>query len=184
MDTVSQKLKHQIEVSAGNVQYTYIAHWIIVNRLKSRNVSIKVTQIILTALSTGGFLASMVAGVPWLCWIGGFTSALALGLNLYSLNFNLPAEIKSHMDAANSLWDIRESYKDLITDFDELSNEQIREKRNEITKDVSRINKMYPGTDDKAFKKAQKHIPDYMFEEGEAAKIINYKGEENDSISE
>lgn len=184
MDTQVNKLKQQIEISAGNVQYTFIAHWIIINRLKSRNVAIKVTQIVLTAISTGGFLASIVSGVPWLSWIGGFTSALALALNLYSLNFNLPAEIERHTDAVNSLWDVRESYKNLLTDFDELSKEQIREKRNEITKAVSQINKMYPGTDDKAFAKAQKRIRDYIFNDGEASEIINLQEKDIDSNSE
>ena len=87
--------------AAGNVLYTYDAHWIMVNRLKTRQNVLKITQICLTALSTGGFLASVIAGVPWLSWIGGLTSAIALGLNLYSLNFNLPSDIKSHTDAAN-----------------------------------------------------------------------------------
>ena len=71
----------------------------------------------------------------------GFTSAIALGLNLYSINFNLPTEIKSHTDAANDLWDVREDYKSLLCDFEELSNEEIRIKRDYITQKVSQINK-------------------------------------------
>lgn len=168
-----RKLLSQISDSAGNVLYTYSAHWAMVNRLRSRQTGIKITQIILTALSTGGFLASIIAGVPWLSWVGGFTSATALGLNLYSLNFNLPSDIKSHTDAANELWDAKEAYRSLFCDFDELTNDEIRIRRDEITNKVSLINKKYPGTDDKAFKKAQKDIKNYMFEKGESAKDLN-----------
>lgn len=173
MDSIRKKLLRQISDSGGNVQYTYDAHWNIVNRLKKRQSCIKITQIVLTALSTGGFLASIIAGVPWLSWVGGFTSAIALGLNLYSLNFNLPSDIKSHTDAANELWDVREAYKTLATDYEEMTNEELRVKRDELTQAVSRINKKYPGTDDEAFAKAQKNIKKYMFDKGESARVLN-----------
>ena len=173
MENAKKKLMRQISDAAGNVLYTYDAHWVIVNRLRTQQAVLKITQICLTALSTGGFLASLIAGIPELSWVGGFTSAIALGLNLYSLNFNLPTDIKSHTDAANDLWDVREAYKSLLCDFEELSNEEIRTKRDMITKLVSRINKMYPGTDNKASAKAQKNIQKYIFEGGESARVLN-----------
>lgn len=172
-DEATKRLLSQITDAAGNVLYTYDAHWNIVNRLRSRQAGIKVTQIVLTALSTGGFLTSVIAGIPWLSWVGGLTSAVALALNLYSLNFDLPAQIKSHTDAANELWDVREAYKSLLVDFDELNNDDIRKRRDAITISVSRINKAYPGTDSKSFAQAQKNIGNYMFEKGEAAKALN-----------
>lgn len=111
MENTKKKLMRQISDATGNVLYTYNAHWVIVNRLRTRQAVFKITQICLTALSTGGFLTSVIAGIPELSWLGGFTSAIALGLNLYSLNFNLPTDIKSHTDAANDLWEVREAYK-------------------------------------------------------------------------
>lgn len=113
-------------------------------------------------------------------WVGGFTSAIALGLNLYSLNFNLPTDIKSHTDAANDLWEVREAYKSLICDFEELSNDEIRIKRDLITQKVSQINKKYPGTDNYAFTKAQENIKNYMFDEGESARVLNIEVEDNE----
>ena len=50
-DATRKKLMSQISDSAGNVLYTYSAHWAIVNRLKSRLTGIKITQIVLTAFS-------------------------------------------------------------------------------------------------------------------------------------
>lgn len=123
----------------------------------------------------------MIAEIPWLSWVGGLTSAIALALNLYSLNFNLPEDIKAHTDAANELWDVRESYNALITDFEELPHEEIRARRDAITKYVSNINKIYPGTDDKAFSKSHKNLKKYIFEEGESLKLLNIdKGQSHD----
>ena len=175
----NKRLIKQIYDAAGNVVYTYSAHWIIAKRLERQANTIKIVQIVLTALSTGGFLTSLIAGIPYLSWVGGFTSAIALGLNLYSLNFKLPDEIKVHTDAANALWDAREEYKSLIIDSELLTTEEIRERRDSITKTVSSINKMYPGTDNKSFAKAQKEIGKYIFGEEEAAKILGIDAECN-----
>ena len=170
-----EKLYSQITDAAGNTLYTFSAHWNIVNRLKKQYKGIKITQIVLTALSTGGFLASLIAGLPWLSWIGGLTSAIALGLNLYMLNFNVQEDIKKHTDAANDLWDIREAYKSLLVDFDGLSDETIQRKRDELIAAVGKVNKTYPGTDEKSFAKAQAEIGKYTFDEGEAEKLLKTK---------
>lgn len=167
----NERLKKQLTEAKGNVNYTFVAHWIIVNRLKKRYFAIKITQIVLTSLSTGGFLASIIAGLPCLSWLGGFTSALALALNLYMLNFNIADEIKMHEAAANELWTIREGYKSLIADFDDLSQEVLREKRDKLIAEISRVNKEYPGTDDRSFAKAKKTIGNYTFDDGEAEKL-------------
>ena len=163
----------QITDAAGNIPYTISAHWNIVSRLRKRYNLFKTAQIVLTALSTGGFLASIIAGISGLSWLGGLTSAIALGLNLYMLNFNLPENIKGHTDAANELWDAREAYKSLLTDIEDLELEQIRIRREELTEMVSEINKKYPPTDEKSFKQAQANIERYTFEDGEAAKLLH-----------
>ena len=167
-----EKIRNQITDAAGNVLYTYSAHWNIVNRLRKQFKGIKITQIVLTALSTGGFLASLISGIPWLSWLGGLTSALALGLNLYMLNFNVSDDIKKHTDAANELWDVREAYKALLVDFDALTDEEIRTKRDTLIAEIGRINKAYPGTDEKSFAKAQKEIGKYTFEDGESERLV------------
>lgn len=168
-----KNLKKLLIDSAGNVQYTYQSHWIIVNRLKSRYTTIKIVQIILTAISTCGFLASILAGIPSLSWAGGATSAIALSLNLYMLNFNVPESIKDHTDAANELWNVRERYKSLIVDFETLSTNEIQHKRDDLQEMVNKINHTYPGTDSKSFKKAQKSAVNYTFEDKEAEKILH-----------
>lgn len=170
---VRDKLNKQLTESAANVLYTYAAHWNIINGLKMQFKIIKVVQIFLTALSTGGFLASLIAGKPCISWIGGLASALALGLNLYMLNFNVQEEIKKHTDAANELWDVREAYKSLLVDFDALPDDIIRAGRDKLIETIGRINKAYPGTDKRSFSKAQKEIGKYIFDNGEAEKLVS-----------
>ena len=129
MQDMKEVIKTHMIEAAGNVIYTYNAHWNIVNRLKKQNKTIKVVQIILTALSTSGFLGAILSGISQLSWVGGLTSAIALGLNLYTLNFNIEDDICKHTDAANALWEVREAYKAAITDIELLSIEEARSRR-------------------------------------------------------
>ena len=167
-----ERLKKQIVESAGNVIYTYAAHWIIVNRLETRFTWLKWIQIILTVLTTAGIIETIARGVSWLSWVSGILSAASLGVTLYMLNFNMEEKTKEHKDAANELWEVREAYKSLIVDFDDLDIDVIRNQRDSMTERISQINKSYPGTDEKAFEKAQKEIGKYTFEEGEVEKLI------------
>mgnify|MGYP003416151359 FL=1 len=65
----------------------------------------------------------------------------------------------------------------LWTDYepDRFSNDEIQIKRDQIAQKVSQINKKYPGTDNKAFTKAQENIKNYMFDEGESARVLNIR---------
>lgn len=178
---MNKELHKQIVESAGNVKYTYVAHWKIVNRLEKRYKRIKITQIVLTALASTGFIVSLTAGISWLSWVGGLTSAISLCFNLYMLNFNLPNEIKQHTDAANDLWEVREAYDSLITDYTALNDDAIRDRRDRLIQDVSRINKSYPETDSKSFDEAKKDMPKYTFGDGEAEQLLNRPNSSNDN---
>ena len=173
MDKNMELLRNQILDSAANVKYTYISHWNIVSRLKTRFMRIKIIQIILTAFSTCGVLASIVAGIPQLGWISGVTSAISLCLNLYVLNFDLPRMIQLHNDAANELWHVRARFESLIVDFETMDISDIRNTRDELIIAIDSINKAYPGTDEKSFTKAQKDIDKYTFKDGEAKRLMH-----------
>ncbi len=167
-----EKLRKQIKEAGANVCYTYVAHWIIVNSANSLYRKLKSCQIVFSSASATGVIAFFIANISWLGWLGSFASAITLGLNLYMLNFNAAEKIKKHTDAANDLWKIRESYKSLLVDFDYLSVGEIRENRDRLTDEVSRVNKAYPGTDENSFKKAQQAIGRYIFDDGEVENII------------
>ena len=67
---------------------------------------------------------------------------------------------------------VREAYKALLVDFDALTDEEIRTKRDTLIAEIGRINKAYPGTDEKSFAKAQKEIGKYTFEDGESERLV------------
>ena len=166
-------VKNQIAESAANVQYTFIAHWNMVDRFEKKHKLIKILQIVLTAISTGGFLALLLEIAPSLSWLGALCAALSLALNLYTYRFNLQDDINKHTQAANELWEIREKYKFILSDFENLDENEIRQKRDMLMEAVSHINKSFPGTDKKSFIYAQKHFSDYKYEKGEAGRAIN-----------
>lgn len=173
-----EELKQKLIESAAKVVYTYTAHWKIVDRLQCWNRIIKITQFSLIGIASCGLLSILFDGFPYLKAIIGICSFLSLFTTLYSLNFNLPDQIKKHADAANELWEIRESYISLITDFDILSTEEIQIKRDKLTEKTSKVNKNYPGTDTASYEKARKALQqqeEQTFNEGEAEKILNLK---------
>lgn len=91
-----EKLRSQIKDAYGRVLYTYTAHHKLAARLIKQKNAIKITQIVLTAVSTVGFLATIITNQVLLSWLGGITAALSLGLNLYTRDFNLQEAIQKH----------------------------------------------------------------------------------------
>lgn len=173
-----EKLRSQIKDAYGRVLYTYTAHHKFASRLIKQKNAIKVTQIALTAISTVGFFATIITNQVLLSWLGGIAAALSLGLNLYTKDFNLQEDIQKHKDAADELWDVRESYVSLLTDFEILNKDEIRRQRDKLQSAVSKVNRQYPGTDDKSYNEAQnalKNNEEQTFNEGEVDELLPTK---------
>lgn len=170
-----KKLEKQLIEAHGKVEYTYTAHHKIENRIIIYDKVIRILQIVLTAISTGGFLATIITNQSVLSWIGGIAAALSLAINLYSKDFKLQTDARAHKDAADELWDIREDYVSLITDLDSMTLDEIKNKRDFLKAAVSKINKKYPGTDRRGYKQAQKALKEeeeQTFNEGEAEMLL------------
>lgn len=96
------------------------------------------------------------------------------GIN-YKKEYKIQDEINQHRNAANALWDIRESYVSLLTDYDILENDDIRHQRDVLCKKVSEVNNNYPATDSKSYRAAQKALKkdeEQTFKEGEVDSIL------------
>lgn len=109
-------------------------------------------------------------------WIQGFChrsfgTLEALYARRYHDRFGAVYRLRLYRHAVNELWDVREAYKSLLVDFDALTDEEIRSKRDTLIAEISRINKAYPGTDEKSFAKVQKEIRKYTFEDGESERL-------------
>lgn len=169
------KLRSQIKDAYGKAVYTYTAHHKFADRQRRYKKYIDITQIALTALSTVGFLATVIADQVLLSWIGGITAAVSLGLNLYTKDYDLQKDINAHENAANELWDVREKYISLLTDFEVLPFEKITEVRDAMQEKMSQINKKYPCTDKKSYQEAQKALKseeEQTFNKGEVDALL------------
>ncbi len=153
--THKDALWHQISEAYGRVVYTYTTHWKTVDRLVKRNRHLKYAQIILSAISTGGFIGSLITNEVILTCVGGIFSTVLLALNLYFKDFNANSEIAQHFATANALWTIREDYISLLTDMPILSEEDICEKREKLKRKTAEVYKTAPKTDFKDYKSAQ-----------------------------
>lgn len=154
------QLRIQIREAYGRVVYTYTAHLKFMNNLQSKLTKLKYLQIGLSAISTGGFLATVIFNKLALAWISGIVSVILLAVNLYFKDFNLAEEIKQHQVASDRLWPIREKYISLLTDMNELSADQIALKRDELTDAVAEVYSTSPKTDSKSYKQAQRALKD------------------------
>ena len=169
------QLKNQIKEAYGKVTYTYTAHHKLADRLEKKNRHVKNTQIVLTAFFACGFFALTVTNKIALAWLSGISSVLSLFLSIYTKEYKIQNEINQHRNAANALWDIREGYVSLLTDYEILENDGIRHQRDVLCKKVSEVNNNYPATDSKSYRAAQKALKkdeEQTFKEGEVDSIL------------
>lgn len=148
----------QIKEAYGRVVYTYTAHHKIVNRLERNNKIIKYAQIILSAFSTGGFIAAIITDEITLTIVGGLFSTALLAINLFFKDFNLLEEIEQHRAAANNLWMVREDYVSLLTDFSILDEAEIMDRRDKLQSRVYEIYRTSLATDKKSYAETQKAL--------------------------
>ena len=148
----------QIREAYGRVVYTYTAHNKLHNRITANTTRIKLVQILLAAISTGGFLGSAISNEAIATWIGGICATLLLAVNLYFKDFNSSEQIAQHRKAADSLWLIREQYISLLTDFSILTNIEMANKRDELQSKTYEVYKQSPKTDAKSYAATQKAL--------------------------
>lgn len=148
----------QLKEAYGKVVYTYTSHLKQVNSLENRLKLIKYAQILLSALSTGGFLGAIITNENVYTIIAGFFSTVLLAFNLFFKNFNLESEMKQHIFAADELWLIREKYVSLMTDFDVLGDNAIVSMRDTLLNETYNIYKKSPKTNSRSYSKAQKAL--------------------------
>lgn len=151
-------LETQIREAYGRLVYTYTAHLKQAERLVNKNKHIRYWQIVFSAVTTGGILTSAISDQSVLVWVSGIASTALLGLNLYIKDFNLADEIRKHRTAADDLWVTREKYVSLLTDLDTLSEQEIREVRDQLQTRTAEIYKLVPATDAKSYKAAEKAL--------------------------
>lgn len=157
-------LKGQIREVYGKVVYTYTTHIEMLNLLLKQNKCHKNIQIIMTAISTGGFLGDIIANISCLQWFAGIAATISLGLNLYFRDQKLEELISRHRGTINDLWYLREQYLSLLTDFDVLDDNSIRERRDSLSEQTQAIYRIAPNTNSKAYERAQRNLKENEYQ--------------------
>ena len=73
-------LKVQIREAFGRVVYTYTTHLKQAEFLVKKNKRIKIWQIFLSAISTGGFLGAIASDEVVMTWVAGIVSTILLAI--------------------------------------------------------------------------------------------------------
>ncbi len=165
-------LDAQLREVYGRVVYTHKTHEKEADILLRRLSVIKLFQIVLPAISTGGFISTLAGAGWWGSMVGAVCSAVLLALNLYTRSHDLGKQAQQHRDSATQIWSVREKYLTLITDlamgYEPLSDVQRR--RDELLEDLNGIYANAPSTTGAAYKMAHK--------------ALNLKGEMSLSVAE
>ena len=152
------KLESQIREAYGRVTYSQTYHDKFINRTVKLEDRIKVAQIVLSAITTSGFVVAIFSDDNNASILGAIVSLALLILNTYIKNFDLSGIAQEHKKASDLLWKIREEYVSLLTDFEMLDSNDIRNKRNELQERTSEVYSNSPRTDAKSYTAAQKAL--------------------------
>lgn len=162
----------QLRECFGRVVYSHKTHEKCADILLSRLATIKLFQIILSAITTGGFIAAVFDTGKIGAAIGILISTCLLALTAYTKNYDLGELAQKHKQAANDLWLIREKYLSLITDLamGEKPIESLQKERDQLIDELHSVYSGSPSTTFQAYRKAQealKNHEDMTFSEGE-----------------
>jgi len=153
-------LEAQIRECFGRVAYSHKTHEKCADAANCRLVRVKWFQIILSAITTGGLVATIVGkpdGSRLAAWMGAATSTVLLILNAYTKESNPGQTAEKHQETAARLWNIRESYLSLLTDLlgGSVPLDVIRNRRDEVQKSLAAAYASAPRTNTKGYKSAQ-----------------------------
>lgn len=165
-------LEGQLRECFGRVVYSHKTHEKCADILLSRLGRTKLWQIILSAITTGGFIAAVFDTGKIGAVAGILVSTGLLVLNAYTKNYDLGELAQKHKQAANDLWIIREKYLSLITDLrmEEKPIEKLQQERDDLLQELHTVYSGSPSTTYKAYRKAQKalkQLEDMTFSEAE-----------------
>ncbi len=163
METNS-KIKTQIKEEYGKVVYSYSTHQYCANSLLEIDKKLKIIEIILGGLTSAG-LVSLIAKYH----IASAIVSVILSFGLVVVASFIKAgdyQIKAgkHAQTALDLWRIREKYLSLLTDFDSLSDDELKVKREELLDGTNKIYSYEERTTEKAYKRAQKALKDEEYQ--------------------
>jgi hypothetical protein len=134
---------------------------------------IKLGQIILSALTTGGAVGVIFAQDSW--FFEYATALLAISLlilNSYVKDIDPGQLAQKHRETASDIWNVREAYLSVLADIRDqsLPLSEMRTRREQLQAQLYEIYRLAPNTNSKAYGKAQdalQHNEDLTFSDEE-----------------
>jgi SMODS and SLOG-associating 2TM effector domain family 4 len=172
-------LESQIRECFGRVAYSHKTHEKCADKLTSRLAHVKLLQIILSAITTGGLIAVIFGGEEMrrsAAIISAVVSTALLALNTYTKDSDPGQKAERHKEVASRLWDIRESYLSLLTDLRTgAPDSDARTRRDALQSRLAKIYETAPRTDAKSYAKAQEglqHSEELSFSDEELDQLL------------
>jgi SMODS and SLOG-associating 2TM effector domain family 4 len=166
-------LEGQLRECYGRVVYSHKTHEKCVDILLCRLSRIKLLQIILSVLTTAGFVGAAFGAGRIAALLGLIISVVLLALNSYTKNYDLGELAQKHKQAANDLWLIRETYLSLLVDIamKERPLETLQDHRDKLVVQLHAVYSGAPSTMVRgAYRKAQhalQQLEDMTFTDAE-----------------
>jgi hypothetical protein len=150
-------IEGQLRECYGRAVYSHKTHEKCADILLIRLARIKLIQIILSAITTGSFLTTLLGTGKEAVVIGIVVSTALLVLNAYAKNYDLGELAQKHKQAANDIWLIREQYLSLLTDLAASSKdaEEVRTERDRLVVALHAVYAGSPSTTYAAYRRAQ-----------------------------
>lgn len=153
-------IEAQVRECYGRVVYSHKTHEKCADILLSRLSTIKGWQIVLSSITTAGFIAAIFGAGPVGGLLGVIVSTALLVLNAYTKSYDFGEVAQKHRQAAADLWLLRERYLALITDLrvGKESLDRLTSRRDEILQELHTVYSGAPSTTYSAYKKAQEAL--------------------------
>ena len=153
-------LEGQLRESFGRVVYSHKTHEKTADALLGKLGRIRLWQIVLSAITTGGCVAVVFgAGKVGAC-LAALVSTGLLGLTLYTKDDDLGERAQKHRRTGADLWGVREKYLSLIVDL-RIGNqtmEQLQSRRDRLVDELQTIYTGAPSTNARAYREAQEGL--------------------------
>lgn len=153
-------LEGQLRECYGRVVYSHKSQEKCADILVGRLSAIKISQIVLSALTTGSFIPVFLGKGFYGAVAGMALSSALLMLNTYTKNYDLGELAQRHRHAAAEIWLVRERYLSLLTDLSigDKSIESIQKERDKLLLALHATYVGSPGTTFAAYRKAQEAL--------------------------
>jgi len=140
--------------------YSHKTHEKCADILLARLSRIKLWQIILSAITTGSFIAAVFGAGKIGALVGILVSTALLVLNAYTKDYDLGELSQKHRQTGADLWIIREKYLSLITDLRVKGKpiETLQAERDDLLEELHSVYSGAPSTTYQAYRKAQEAL--------------------------